>query len=182
MIQKTGGDRSHWMIASAQTARAGRAEIRLRIMSTVRAPALDAPLDAPFGAAGFVSPGAPTGGFAPMSTWASPAFCRAKSALQNIFQRKTPSLSLRLSVFASGETSAILRTFCAVPAQNRCRQLRPSAPCCANQEVWLRNIERQNALMAHFRALPPHHLAIHSHCTATATHAAARQSLRATTI
>src|SRR5262249_38718561 len=107
MIQKTGSDRSHRMIASTQTARAGGAEIRLRIRPAVRARALDAPLDAPFAAAGVVSPGAPTGGFAPMSTWASPAFCRAKSALQNLFERKTPSLSPRLSDFASGEMDAI---------------------------------------------------------------------------
>ena len=107
MIQKTGSDRNHRMIASTQTARAGGAEIRLRIMSTVRAPALDAPLDAPFRGIGRVPSDALTVGkssCSPMSTWAGTAFCRAKTALQNIFERKTPSLSLRLTSFGSAET------------------------------------------------------------------------------
>jgi hypothetical protein len=152
MIQKTGSDRTHRMIASAQTARAGRAEIRLRIMSTVRASALDAPLDASFGAAGFVSPGAPTGGFAPMSTWASPAFCRAKSALQNIFQRKTPSLSLRLSDFASGEMDAITGNNYEKSVQHGCTLLPFVAPCCPSLKHLVCNRRQRPATPGNHRA------------------------------
>jgi hypothetical protein len=41
---------------------------------------------------------------ATMSAFADIVFCRAKSALQNLFQKETPSLSLRLRSFGSAET------------------------------------------------------------------------------
>ena len=51
------------------------------------------------------TPGSKELPLAPMSTSAAAIICRAKSALQIIFQDETPSLSLRLSGFASGETA-----------------------------------------------------------------------------
>jgi hypothetical protein len=45
-----------------------------------------------------------------MSATAAKVFCRAKNALQNKVKAKTPSLSLRLSVFASGENAHHLPT------------------------------------------------------------------------
>ena len=119
---------------------------------------------------------------APMSTSGCAGVCRAKTAPQTVMLNKTPCLSLRLSGFASSETDARVRASSAVLAQNHCRPLRLSAPHCATQELWLRNIERQTAPMAHSSALPPHQLAIHSRSTAKATHDAATQSMRATTI
>ena len=130
VIQKTGSDRSHRMIASKQTAPAGGAEIRLRIRSAVRARALDAPLNAPFGAAGFRAWVPTAGGFAPMSTSAAEAFCRAKTALQNLFERKTPSLSPRLSDFAAGEMDAITGNNYEKSVQHGCTLLPFVAPYC----------------------------------------------------
>jgi hypothetical protein len=57
---------------------------------------------------------------ATMSAFADIRFCRAKSALQNLFQNETPSLSLRLSGCASGDASATNGNRRATSGQHRC--------------------------------------------------------------
>jgi hypothetical protein len=67
---------------------------------------------------------------ATMSAVADIVFCRAKSALQNVFQNETPSLSLRLSGFASGDTTATNGNSRAKSTQHRCTLLPFVALCC----------------------------------------------------
>ena len=120
------------------TAAASRLETGVSAWSTENARALCLSPNAPPQATALGLRRAPCAAglhFAPMSTWAGAAFCRAKSALQNLFERKTPSLSLRLTSFGSAEISASTRTRPARTPHHWRALLLFVAPCCASAGV-----------------------------------------------
>jgi hypothetical protein len=83
-----------------------------------------------------------------MSPRAARVFGRAKTALPNIVLAKTPSLSLRLSVFASGENAHYLPTTRPAQTQTWC------APVCFVGRWWVSVSAARRPLATTNTALP----------------------------